>query len=217
MLSKSLMILGISLISSLAYSQVQYLGHQSSGKGCPNGTASVTLAPDNSSFTILYSEMQTQADGPRKEARKVCDVVLNFEIPKGLQLEFTAVEYRGFMGLDGAGAWGYVNSRAYFVNGYKVIPGGRPQLTTDLTAPILRFFQQGPLFEEFTWRADYNGRLQRVISACQGSAQAKIKTEIISSNGPEGGSSSVNLDSVDGSFSQEYKIALKPCETKQRR
>ena len=121
------------------------------------------------------------------------------------------------MGLDGAGAWGYVNSRAYFVNGYKVIPGGRPQLTTDTTAPILRFFQQGPLFEEFTWRADYNGKLQRVISPCQGSAQAKIKTEIISSNGPEGGISDVNLDSVDGSFSQEYKIALKPCETKPRR
>lgn len=211
---KNILSLIVGLFSLTSQAQVILNGVVSAGNGCAQNTAEVVLAPDNSAFTILYPGMQTEASGPRKEQRRQCNVEINFTIPVGKMLEFSAIEYRGFMSLDGSGAWGYVNNRAYFLDGYVIPPGRSRQISNDKTSPILRFFQQGPLADEFYWRADFNGQTQRIISPCNGVAKVRVKTEIISSNGPEGGTSLVNLDSADGTFSQLYKVMLKPCEKK---
>ncbi len=204
------------LFTSNTWAQIELLGKFSAGTGCPaEAPAVVSLSPDNSAFSILFTQMDTVTAGQRTEKRKTCDVTIQLGIPKGMQLEFAAVEYRGFMALENANSWGYLNSRAYFMNGLVVLPDGMNWKSTDQSAPVLRFFKPGPINDGFFWRADYDGKAARLISTCDGKAIVRVRSEIISSIGGDGdGSSMVTMDSADGAFSQTYRIVMKPCEFK---
>jgi hypothetical protein len=160
--------------------------------------------------------MQTEASGVRAQKRNFCDVTIQLAIPKGMQLEFTSVEYRGFMDLQSADSWGYVNSKAYFLGGWVILqPGNIRWISTDQSAPVQRFWQQGPLTNDFYWNGAFDGKqVQRVTSTCDGRAIVRVKSEIISAMGAGGGSSMVTMDSADGAFSQTYRILLKPCDSK---
>ena len=198
-------------VSTQAYAQIQLIGTDSRGTGCPVGSARVVLTPENSVFSILYDQMDTKAAGSRKEQRKQCDTTITLQIPAGQQLEFNFVRYNGFMGLENSSSWGYVNSRAYFLDGTVQFPGMTPQKSTDLSAPILRFFQPGPREENFTWTGEYKGTYPRIVSPCNGRAVVRVRAEVITSIGPEGGSGMTTLDTADGVFSQTYKMTLRAC------
>lgn len=198
-------------ISSQA--QVELKHAYTKGTGCPIGTARVVLTPDNSTFSILYDQMTTSASGIRVTGRKNCDAFITLTFPRGKMLELEAVEYRGFLSLDGPGAWGYVSSKAYFLNGKVVTPEGLRMISTDMSAPIYRFFRQGPLEQNFEWNSsDFKGRSGRAMSPCLGETTVKVLTEVMASNGPEGGKGVVSLDTADGTFSQKYRMILKNCE-----
>lgn len=85
------------------------------GSGCPLGTADVTVAQDNTAFTITYSEYTAMVGVGAKplDFRKNCQIALNVHVPQGFTYAIASADYRGFAHLE-AGATGYQAANYYF-------------------------------------------------------------------------------------------------------
>ncbi|MFJ4776628.1 DUF4360 domain-containing protein [Streptomyces sp. NPDC088762] len=68
------------------------------GSGCRPGSASVAVAPDNSAFTVTYSEYLAQTGGAARptDTRKDCRLSLHMNIPKGYTYAVGQADYRGY-------------------------------------------------------------------------------------------------------------------------
>ena len=68
------------------------------GTGCPDGSASVTLSPDQKSLSILFDSFVVEAGGATNKSfeRKVCNVAIPVHVPQGLSVSILAIDYRGF-------------------------------------------------------------------------------------------------------------------------
>ena len=71
------------------------------GTGCPDGTASVTLAPDAKSLSILFDEYYVEAGGATNKSmqRKSCNIAIPVHVPQGLSVSILTIDYRGFNSL----------------------------------------------------------------------------------------------------------------------
>jgi hypothetical protein len=71
------------------------------GNGCPNGSASATLSPDQKSLSIIFDEFMVEAGGStrRNVARKSCNIAIPVHVPQGLSISIISVDYRGFNSL----------------------------------------------------------------------------------------------------------------------
>lgn len=172
------------------------------GNGCPAGTMSVTFAPDNLSFSILFDNFVAEAGRAQKHDDMICAIVIPIEIPKGVQMEITRVDYRGFVGLPEASR-GVIRS----VVNFRGRGGDRDRLT-------LHYQFLGPLMDNYelsTDTLDDDGpRDQTELSPCGGSAQLRIRNELkLVSRGGE--SASMTLDSVDGSSNAIYYVNWRQC------
>jgi hypothetical protein len=72
------------------------------GSGCPSGSASVNLAGDRKSVTILLDQYFAEAaPGLRpSDARKNCQINFALHYPQGFQYSVLASDYRGYLRLD---------------------------------------------------------------------------------------------------------------------
>lgn len=87
------------------------------GNGCPSGSASVVLAPDKKSVSVLFDEYIAEAggQGQRTFDRKKCDIAFGLKIPSGISVSLIDADYRGFQDLPhGASA---TFQRDYFFAG----------------------------------------------------------------------------------------------------
>ncbi|MBC7692350.1 MAG: DUF4360 domain-containing protein [Methylotenera sp.] len=68
------------------------------GNGCPQGTVSATLSPDNKQLSVLFDAYQAEAGGNtgRRLDRKSCQVAIPVHVPQGLSVSILQVDYRGF-------------------------------------------------------------------------------------------------------------------------
>ncbi|MBI3534404.1 MAG: DUF4360 domain-containing protein [Deltaproteobacteria bacterium] len=71
------------------------------GSGCPSGTASVTLSPDQKSLSVLFDQyvVEVGKNTGRKLDRKSCNLAIPVHIPQGLSVSIYEVDYRGFNSL----------------------------------------------------------------------------------------------------------------------
>ncbi|MFI6078087.1 DUF4360 domain-containing protein [Actinoplanes sp. NPDC051343] len=85
------------------------------GSGCPAGTASVTMLPDNTGFRITYSDFLARAGGtvPATDFRKNCQVNLLVHIPQGFTFAVARADYWGKLRLA-AGASALERSNYYY-------------------------------------------------------------------------------------------------------
>jgi hypothetical protein len=85
------------------------------GTGCPAGSASVSLSPDNSAISILFDQYVVDTGGTKSFDRKNCNIAVPVHVPQGFSVAVMAIDYRGFMQLpEGARANLMVN---YFLAG----------------------------------------------------------------------------------------------------
>ncbi|MEO6012175.1 MAG: DUF4360 domain-containing protein [Devosia sp.] len=85
--------------ASFAYADDIRLGQPGyGGTGCPDGSASVTLSPDQKSLSILFDSFVVEVGGATNKAtdRKVCNVAIPVHVPQGLSVSILAIDYRGF-------------------------------------------------------------------------------------------------------------------------
>jgi hypothetical protein len=68
------------------------------GNGCPSGSASATLSPDQKSLSLIFDEFVVEAGGEtrRRIARKSCNLAIPVHIPQGLSVSIIKVDYRGY-------------------------------------------------------------------------------------------------------------------------
>lgn len=106
------------------------------GTGCPTGTISVTLSPDNKALSLLFDQYQVQAGGTsgRSFDRKSCNVAIPVHVPQGLSVSVLDVDYRGFNHLASGGSSQF-NVEYFFA-------GGR--------GPAFRKSFYGPLDSDYT-------------------------------------------------------------------
>lgn len=75
------------------------------GTGCPAGTASVTVSPDQKSLSLLFDNYVSEAgDATRKRMdRKSCNITVPVHVPQGFSVAVFQVDYRGFNSLPRGG------------------------------------------------------------------------------------------------------------------
>ncbi|MDG0815250.1 DUF4360 domain-containing protein [Bdellovibrio svalbardensis] len=68
------------------------------GTGCPAGSASVTVSPDQSSLSILFDSYVTEAGNTTGKTidRKSCNISIPVTVPNGYSVAVFQVDYRGF-------------------------------------------------------------------------------------------------------------------------
>lgn len=85
------------------------------GSGCPAGSASVTLSPDQQSLSILFDGYVAEAGGAtsRQIDRKSCNLAIPVQVPQGYSISVFQVDYRGFNALP-RGARSQFNVEYFF-------------------------------------------------------------------------------------------------------
>lgn len=88
------------------------------GSGCPAGSASVTLSPDQKSLSILFDSYQMEAGGVtgKRVDRKSCNIAIPVHVPQGWSVSVFQVDYRGFNSLP-QGATSQFNVEYFFAGG----------------------------------------------------------------------------------------------------
>lgn len=101
------------------------------GSGCPPGTASVAVSPDNTAFTVTYSSYTALVGvgSTPLDFRKNCQLILHVHVPQGFTYAIAEADYRGFASLQpGASALEranyYFQGQPHTVYAQHIIPGG---------------------------------------------------------------------------------------------
>ncbi|MBH1938221.1 DUF4360 domain-containing protein [Streptomyces sp. AV19] len=170
------------------------------GSGCPAGTAAVAVAPDNTAFTVSYSNYLAQVGVGSKptDFRKNCQLGLNVHVPQGFTYAIAQADYRGFAHLE-RGATGLEKASYYF------------QGMSQTASQSHRF--SGPFSDD--WQAtDTTDVAALVYAPCGSQRILNVNTELrvaAGSSDPDSTTSFMAMDSADGSVNTLYHFAWKQC------
>ncbi|MFC8917593.1 DUF4360 domain-containing protein [Streptomyces sp. WAC05374] len=173
------------------------------GSGCPQGTAAVAVAPDNTAFTVTYSDYLAQVGVGSKptDFRKNCQLNLIVHVPGGFTYAVASADYRGYAKLE-PGATAVQKASYYFQ--------GSPD-TAQKSHPY-----KGPY--DNNWQAtDQTDWGQLVWAPCGVKRNFNINTELRVSAGtsdPTKTNSFIAMDSTDGDIRTVYRLAWKECPPK---
>ena len=131
------------------------------GSGCQAGSASVVLANDKKSVSVLFDDYIAEAGGhgQRTFSRKKCDIAFGLKVPNGLSVALINADYRGFIDLPRRAKATF--TRDYFFAGTR--------------GPRLKKSFRGGTSDDFTVR-DRMGVMSRVYSKCGADVILRSKT-----------------------------------------
>lgn len=170
------------------------------GSGCPQGSAAVAVADDNTAFTVTYSKYLAQVGvgAAPTDMRKNCQLDLRVHVPQGFTYAIAETDHRGFAHLEN-GATGLEKASYYFQ--------GMPD-----TAAVEHPFS-GPYDDN--WQATDTTDVQALVWApCGEERNFNINTELRVNPGtsdPTKTTSFMSMDSTDGSVNTTYHFAWKQC------
>lgn len=167
------------------------------GSGCKAGTAAVAVAPDNTAFTVTYSDY-TAVAGPSAgptDFRKNCQLSLLVHVPQGFTYAIAKADYRGFGSLA-AGAIGIERAAYYFMG--------------DSRTDYVTHTFNGPLSDN--WQvSDETDYADLVYAPCGENRGLNVNTELRVNAGSSKSTSFMTMDSVDGSVNTTYHFNWKQC------
>jgi hypothetical protein len=169
------------------------------GSGCPVGTTAVAVSPDNTAFTVTYSQYMAQI-GPGispTEARKNCQLNLKVHVPQGFTYAIAQSDYRGFASLA-PGATAIEQANYYF-------QGMSPTVA-------VRHNFSGPMDDN--WQTTDTVDIASLVYApCGEKRNININTELRVNRGTSSPNetSFIAMDSVDGSITTTYHFHWKTC------
>jgi uncharacterized protein DUF4360 len=168
------------------------------GSGCPAGTASVAMLPDNTGFRITYSDFIARAGGnvPATDFRKNCQVNLLVYIPQGFTFAVARADYWGKLRLA-AGASALERSNYYY-------QGSSDDNYVD--HPI-----SGPTAG--TWHTvDVTDNAELVYAPCGAVRSLNINTELRVDAGPAAATTSyISLRASEGDVYTVVQFQWKQC------
>lgn len=168
------------------------------GSGCPPGSAVVEVNPEETTFTVKYSEYVAQAgaDIPRTDFRKNCQLTVDVVVPPGQTYAVVTADYRGYAYLE-PGATGLQKANYYFQ--------GMPE-----TQSTEQGFT-GPLDDN--WQVSETADLA-VYAPCEETRFLNINTELRVNRGTSDPEtvSLMTMDSQDHNIDTTYQLDLKECD-----
>ena len=170
------------------------------GSGCPPGSATVTVSPDNETFTVVYSKYTAQAGvGTRPtDFRQNCQLALNVRVPQGYTYAIAGAEYRGFGHLE-PGAFGYQAANYYFQG--------------EAHSTLIQHNINGPL--DGLWQSnDQVGIAALTYLRCGAQRYLNVNTELRVATGSSNRwttTSFISMDSTDVSLNTVYHVSWKRC------
>lgn len=207
MLNKILTMCVLMLIGSELLAQapaVTIRGVRLTGSGCNESTASASVTSDGQFLSVLFdnyaAEIGTGSQNPTMTSiKKACRVLIDVDVPFGLQYAIERTEYRGFAALP-ASAYGYHRFT-------QVIPN---QMVPSMREAQLR----GPMSGNYeVLVAQKPGRSP--FSKCNSPQQT---IELISElsvaylpNSRDRQMAMINLDSVDTGINSRFKLSWRAC------
>ncbi|WP_035798019.1 DUF4360 domain-containing protein [Kitasatospora mediocidica] len=170
------------------------------GSGCPAGTAAVAVSPDDTAFTVTYSDYLAEVGvGARPtDFRRNCQLDVRVHAPQGFTYAIAEADYRGYAYLAN-GATSREQANYYFQ--------GDPQ-----TAYAAHAFA-GPMDDD--WQAtDTTGIASLIYAPCGATRDLEINTQLnvgVGSSDPATTTSFMTMDSTDGSLTTIYHLSWETC------
>jgi hypothetical protein len=170
------------------------------GSGCPRRTAAIAVAPDNTAFTVTYSQYMAQVGVGSKptDFRKNCQINVRVHVPQGFTFAIARVDYRGFASLA-KGAKAQLRASYYFQGN-----GDTDRRTHGLGSPF-----------EDNWQAsDHTDIASLIFRPCGADRLFNINTELRVDKGSSDvkkTTSFIAMDSTDGSIKTVYHFHWKRC------
>lgn len=169
------------------------------GDGCPQGTVSVAFAPDNLSFSVFFDRfiVETQPNPAQQRSTKACKVIVPIQIPAGIQLEITRVDFRGFADIPRQAAAQIKSSYAF-------------TSSSGFSSPVmLQYDFRAPISSDYALYAA--GIRQNQRSACGGETRIIMDNNLglISNNRNQ--SAMLTLDTVDSASRVVYHMNWMRC------
>lgn len=170
------------------------------GSGCPRNTAAVAVSPDNTAFTVTYSQYIAQVGvGARAtDARKNCQLNLQVFVPQGFTYAIAQADYRGYAQLhDGATA---IQRANYYFQGH--------------SQTVYRQHEFAGPIDDYWQTTDVTEVAALVFAPCGEQRLFNINTELRVSKGTSDTTKTTSymaMDSTDGSISTIYRLAWKAC------
>jgi hypothetical protein len=197
---KSLAILVAILAGQLSWSQLLpgvRLGQpEYGGTGCPAGTASAVLSPDQDEISILFDQFVVEAGGGTRRSvdRKACELAVPIFIPQGYSVAVIQTDFRGF-NLVARGGMNRLNTEYFWANqrgpSYSNVYSG-PQ-NSDF------FATNGVTASGVVW------------TPCGMSTNLRVRATIMTQTNRVGDQSMMSVDSADISAGLVYHVQWKKC------
>ncbi len=184
------------MISAQAWAGGMKLGQpQYGGTGCPAGTASVTLSPDETELSVLFDNYMAEAGSTtgRRIDRKSCNLAIPVQVPQGYSVGIFKVDYRGYDAIPRGGSGRF--DTEYFWAGSR---GPR----------ISKVFNPGQ--GNFTLTHELLATTM-VWSACGDSVNFRINSSALAQSNSAGDQAMVMIDSADVSSKMVYHLQWRRC------
>ncbi len=196
-MNKTIVLLCTLLLSGLsAHAQGLRLGEPAyGGTGCPAGTASIALSPDQLSLSILFDQYVVEAGGDKSFDRKNCNIAIPVHVPQGYSVSVFAIDYRGFIGLPSGG-------RAQLAVNY-FLPGDGRGIRTSKTFT-------GPVSSDYL-KSDSLGLEAVVWSACGASTNLRANTTLLVQSNSRRQQTMATVDSADVQAGLIYHLQWRRC------
>lgn len=166
------------------------------GTGCPAGTASVSVSPDETEISILYDNFVAEAGRTtgRPLDRKSCNLNIPVIVPSGYSIAVFQTDNRGFNSVP-VGAYTRVDTE-YFWAGIR-----GPRFSKMYRGPVTDVFTEttGVLASAMVW------------SACGDSVNLRINNSIVAQSNRQQEQTMIAVDSSDISASLVYRLQWRSC------
>jgi hypothetical protein len=205
-IQKSLAILGVSLLGTLAASSafadapdyVRVKTISFAGSGCPAGSVAGNVSPDRQAFTLLFDQYIAEAGPgvPFNQKRKNCQINLDLDFPSGWSYTIFTVDYRGYVSLER-------NVKATQQSSYYFQGQGK--------TATLKTILAGPTDRNFAIR-DTLGLEATVWSPCGARRALNINSQVQVDNSRASNKYGlITTDSIDGELTLVYGIKWTRC------
>lgn len=167
------------------------------GTGCPQGSVSAVLSPDQKSLSILFDSYQAQAGGDTRLRidRKNCSVAIPVHVPHGYSISVYKVDYRGYTFVPSGGMARF--NVEYFFAGYLGPRGSRTFM--------------GPVNGDYLISNDV-GVSAMVWSPCGADTNMRINTSMLAQTNSRYEQTLATVDSTDVRSSIVYRLAWRQCQ-----
>ncbi len=197
-------------------SHVEHGDAMFAGNGCPDGTMRVAFAPDNLSFSILFDNFVTelQPASNAKMARMSCNLIVPIQLPEGMQMQITRVDYRGFVELP-AGTRATLNSSLSYGG-----EGNRLRFNFNFNGPTSdNYVVSSDVLTSNSTQSRDDGNENHGDSEglpCGGAISLKIQNQLSLATQTSGVAAMATIDSIDGAAHAVYFVNWKKCSAKHR-